>query len=225
MIELVLARYRENLFWLNQGIRRDIRLTVYNKSGVDVPGQISLPNIPGSLENFPYLYHMIHRYDTLEDWTFFAQAYPFDHVRNFREIFNYFPATIGKACLSPAPGVHFFVSEGDKTNQVEGWCYGVDWDKEARDIFSQLFTCVDRLPEKMFFSPGPHFAASRELLHTRTKLFYEKCLEVFLARPIIPGATFQGANHTGEPQPPSAWEWERVWQLIWDPQYTPFVRY
>ena len=225
MIELVLARYKEDISWLNNGIRRDIKVTVYNKSGVEEPGQITLPNIPGSLEDYPYLHHIIENYDKLEDWTWFCQANPFDHVVEFRYVFNTFPASIPRACLSPAPGVHFFVSVGVPPHQVEGMAYGVDWDKEARDIFSQLFTCVDKLPEKLWFSPSPHFAATRELLHTRTRLFYEKCLEVFFARPIFPDATFQGAQHPGPPQPASAWEWERVWDLIWRPEYAEYARY
>ena len=103
--------------------------------------------------------------------------------------------------------------------------YGVDWDKESRIIFDLLFTCVDKLPKELWFACAPQFAASRELLHTRSRLFYEKCLEVFFARPIFPEATFQGAQHPGPPQPASAWEWERVWDLIWRPEYSPYVRY
>ena len=223
MIELVLARYKEDISWLQTGIRRDIKLTIYNKSGKEEPGQITLPNIPGSLEDYPYLHHIITRYDTLEDWTFFAQANPFDHIINFRNIFNAFPASISVAHPPPAMGVHFFVS--CEVHQVEGMSYGVDWDKEARETFAELFTCVDKLPEKLWFSPAPQFAATRELLHTRTKLFYEKCLEVFFARPIFPYATFQGAQHAYGPVPASAWIWERVWDLIWRPEYAPYVRY
>ena len=223
MIELVLARYKEDVSWLNHAIRRDIKVTIYNKSGEDVPGWVSLPNIPGSLEDYPYLHHIITNYDKLADWTFFAQANPFDHIINFREVFNGFPGTIPQAVTNPAPGVHFFSSV--QAHQVEGLAYGVDWDKEAREIFSLLFTCVDKLPDKLWFACAPQFAAARGLLTTRTRKFYEKCLEVFFARPIIPGSSFQGAQHPGPIQPPSAWEWERVWDLIWRPEYAPYVRY
>jgi hypothetical protein len=225
MIELVLARYKEDMTWLSQGIRKDVKVTIYNKDGLDHSDMISLPNIPGSLEDYPYLHHIITNYDKLEDWTFFAQANPFDHIIDFRNVFNYFPGTIPRACLSPAPGVHFFVSLTVPPHQVEGMAYGVDWDKEARATFAELFTCVDKLPEKLWFSPAPQFAACSGLLHTRTRLFYEKCLEVFFARPTFPDATFQGAQHPGPPQPASAWIWERVWDLIWKPEYTPYVRY
>jgi hypothetical protein len=222
-LELVLARYKEPMDWLSDRVRGDAKVTIYNKSGVPVPGWISMENIPGSLEDYPYLHHIITNYDNLADWTFFAQANPFDHLQKFREIFNTFPESIPQAALSPATGVHFFSSV--EPHQVEGFCYGVDWDKEARAIFSQLFTCVDILPEKLWFACAPQFAASRELLHTRTKLFYQKCLEVFFAMPIIPGSAFQGAQHPGPIQPPSAWVWERVWDLIWKPEYAQYVRY
>lgn len=222
-IELVLARYKEPMDWLADRVRSDAKVTVYNKSGVDVPGWISLPNIPGSLEDYPYLHHIITNYDNLADWTFFAQANPFDHLQRFREVFNNLPHSMMEAVTNPAPGVYFFSSV--EPHQVEGFCYGVDWDKEARATFDKLFTCVDKLPEKLWFACAPQFVADRELLRSRTRLFYEKCLEVFFAMPIIEGSAFQGAQHPGPIQPPSAWVWERVWDLIWRPEYAAYARW
>ena len=221
MIELVIARYKEDpmqLAWMNT-LRPDIKITIYNKGGLEVPGEIPLPNV--GLEDHTFLHHIIDRYDSLAEWTFFAQANPFDGCQNAVEVINQFPSSAIWACLTPATGIYFWAS--CEPHRVEGLCYGHVWDRAVWEIFVQLFTCP--APPVMYFSPHPFFVASRKALHTRSKAFYEKCQEILLARPVVPGATFYGDRHPGPPVSAGAWEWERVWDQLWKPEHTLFVKY
>lgn len=84
MVEIVVAKYREDVSWitkLNQG-----HVTVYNKDsdywnvwsnwGTDV---YELVNHPTGREAHTYLFHIIACYETLADTTIFMQGNPFDH--------------------------------------------------------------------------------------------------------------------------------------------------
>ncbi|RYZ90483.1 MAG: DUF3431 domain-containing protein, partial [Proteobacteria bacterium] len=63
MIELVVARYLEDLAWL-RNIPPQIRATVYDKNADSPhPGALQLPNI--GREAHTYLHHIVTRYDEL----------------------------------------------------------------------------------------------------------------------------------------------------------------
>ena len=75
-IEIVVARYNEDLRWINEKIFRNYPVICYNKGvndnfKIDNPNQkiINLPNI-GRCDH-TYLYHIINNYDNLADITFF----------------------------------------------------------------------------------------------------------------------------------------------------------
>ena len=221
MNELVIARYREGaelLGWLGR-LRPGIKITIYNKGGLGVPGEIPLPNV--GLEDHTFLHHIITNYDHLADWTWFAQANPFDGCQNAPEVINIFPVSAVAACLTPVTGVYFFAS--CEPHRVEGLCYEHVWDRAVWEIFVQLFHCP--APPIMYFSPHPFFVASRKALLTRSKAFYEKCQEILLARPIVPGASFYGPSHPGSEVSAGAWEWERFWDQLWKREHTPYVKY
>ena len=136
MIELVIARYKEDpmqLAWMNT-LRPDIKITIYNKGGLEVPGEIPLPNV--GLEDHTFLHHIIDRYDSLAEWTFFAQANPFDGCQNAVEVINHFPSSAIWACLTPATGIYFWAS--CEPHRVEGLCYGHVWDRAVWEICSPV---------------------------------------------------------------------------------------
>ncbi|HEX8832632.1 MAG TPA: DUF3431 domain-containing protein, partial [Abditibacteriaceae bacterium] len=82
-LELVVARYKEDLGWL-RNISQRIRVTVYDKHPDNPhPGAICLPNV--GREAHTYLHHIITRYDTLAPLTVFCQGKPFDHAFDFRK--------------------------------------------------------------------------------------------------------------------------------------------
>ena len=75
MIELVVARYREELNWLRR-VPKSVRVTIYDKSAAPQPGAIALPNV--GREAHTYLHHIVSRYESLSEVTVFCQGKPFD---------------------------------------------------------------------------------------------------------------------------------------------------
>lgn len=83
-VELVVARYNENLSWLKK-VSKKIKITIYNKgkNDIDFPF-ISLPNI--GRESHTYLYHIIKNYDNLSDKTIFCQGDTIFHSPGFLDL-------------------------------------------------------------------------------------------------------------------------------------------
>lgn len=83
-IELVVARYNEDLSWLKK-IPKKIKITIYNKGNenIDFP-YIKLPNI--GRESHTYLYHIIKNYNNLADKTIFSQGDTIFHSPGFLDL-------------------------------------------------------------------------------------------------------------------------------------------
>jgi len=79
--KLVIARYKENLDWVEHMNKSNI--IIYNKSNE----QINIPDVSIiQRENFgreaeTFLYYIITNYDSLPDYVIFVQGHPFDHMR------------------------------------------------------------------------------------------------------------------------------------------------
>jgi hypothetical protein len=89
--KIVIAKYRENVDWINKYFSTDLdRFIIYNK-GYDLNNSkykvIPLKNI--GRESHTYLYHIINNYDRLDDYTIFTQADPFKHSKYFIDIIRY----------------------------------------------------------------------------------------------------------------------------------------
>ena len=78
MIDLVVARYKEDVYWTQSPDFEKFNVIVYDKSGQETP-YTAIPN-PGGNEAHTYLWHMSYHYDTLADYTAFVQGNPFDHI-------------------------------------------------------------------------------------------------------------------------------------------------
>jgi|DEB0MinimDraft_10_1074344.scaffolds.fasta_scaffold07262_3 hypothetical protein len=72
---LVVARYNEDVSWVDQFI--DFDLYVYNKGDHLDRECVSLENI--NRESDTFLHHIINNYDQLTDYIVFCQGNPFDH--------------------------------------------------------------------------------------------------------------------------------------------------
>ena len=95
-IELVVARFEEDLRWIRR-VPVSIRVTIYNKGAspalpADFPLRAGMEVIPlsniGTLGNVgreaeTYLRHLTSRYETLAPRTVFCQGHPFDHAPDF----------------------------------------------------------------------------------------------------------------------------------------------
>src|SRR5688572_16556932 len=81
-LELVVARYNENLNWLRR-VPKEFRVTIYDKSDENLPNAMDLPNV--GREAHTYLWHIVARYDSLAEVTVFCQGRPFDHAYDFHQ--------------------------------------------------------------------------------------------------------------------------------------------
>ena len=173
---LVVARYNENLDWVNHFPKKYI----YNKGNIDtIPDDlkqdvINLPNV--GREAHTYLYHIIENYDNLDDVTIFSQGMYSDHCNmtpeNFREKFSNI--------------------DGYSRNYVDTTCWGHNrrhynfnlqyWKGELKHndlIYGPWF-------EKFFGETFQHspfaygcaiFSVSKNLILKRPKSFYEKLIK------------------------------------------------
>ena len=78
MVEVVVARYKEDISWLKE---INHKIIVYNKGPDCNFPCISLPNIGREAQT--YLFHIIENYNKLPEWTILCQGHPFDHCKNY----------------------------------------------------------------------------------------------------------------------------------------------
>jgi len=195
---VVVARWDEEVSWA-----REYPHVIYDKGGDLTPspfpereGGLNVVRIyenPEGHESHTYLHHIISQYDALDDWTTFAQGWPFDHARNWKREWD----------AEPASGF--------------GWVG--DWMPTA-DRFGQPQHVPNLLPvgeayemifnrpalESYTFVAGAQFTASRELIRSRPRAFYEKV---------------QALGFTEELEKDWGYTLERLWGYMWDEDLTP----
>lgn len=80
-IEMVVARYNENIDWT---LAYNDIVILYNKGSQNIKGLNNIINIPNlGREGHTYLYHIINNYDNLKNKTVFTQGDPFEHNNTF----------------------------------------------------------------------------------------------------------------------------------------------
>ena len=94
-MDIVIARYNEDLDWLKNVTRKDCRIFVYNKGHPLVDPNPTWvveerPNVGREAESF--IYHIMQNYDNMKHcddkrFTMFMQGKPFDHISVSRELF------------------------------------------------------------------------------------------------------------------------------------------
>lgn len=194
-VELVVCRCGEELAW-TRNVPRGLRITVYDKSPWPHrpwPGAIPLPNF--GREAHAWLHHLSERYDSLAEWTVFAQGHPFDHCPDMHQVIR------GLSC-GPAPSEGFwwlgFLWE---TDDARGRPTFVHWTKnpERRELNLESFfreLWGEAAPEKIRYVGGGQFALSREVAYRRPRDFYDR------ARTLA--ANFPDAAHA----------FERTWDRV-----------
>lgn len=172
--ELVVSYYRENLDWVKK--IKDSKVTIYNKSSLDIEDTISLPNI--GREMHTYFHHIVENYNNLSDWVFFTQGNPFDHVREYVEIVNDFPESLNKSKLS-IDDCHFFSNGNDYDKHLKSISNGLPHHDGSLNIDSVWFSLFTSPPPSEYdFVAGCIFCVSKEQILMREKSFYEKCLDI-----------------------------------------------
>lgn len=179
-LELVVARYQEDLAWLRR-VPRSVRVTVYDKGG-GTPGARTLPNL--GRESHTYLHHLVERYDSLADWTVFCQGRPFDHVPDFHRRLRALATG-----MEPEAGFCWWGFAIDCDDR-EGSRVFQPWSKnpEGHPLPMARFWASlwqEPCPEIFPFFPGAHFAVSRAQAQSRPSAFYAQARELSLEGPEI----------------------------------------
>ena len=195
MLELVVCRYGEDLSW-TRNVPRNVAVTVYDKGTAVAPpwpGGHPLPNL--GREAHAWLHHLTERYDSLADWTVFAQGRPFDHAPDLH-------AVIRRWAAGPSPTEDFtwlgFLWE---TDDARGRPTFVHWTKnpERRELDLEGF--FRRLwgipaPEQVRYVGGGQFGLSRAAAHRNSQDFYRRARDL--------AAEFPDAAHA----------FERTWDRV-----------
>ena len=172
--QIVIARYNEDIQHLEK--YKDITI-VYNKGAPNVPcffETISLPNI--GRESHTYLYHIIHNYDHLAEYTFFRQGHIEDH--NVFEMEEYLQEKnfIGNISNLPVQTLNQNIKHYGKFLQdlKRG-----DLKKAPMNPY-QWFSIIGlKLSMHSHFNMvwGANFTVSRDVIRRKPKAFYEYLIQ------------------------------------------------
>lgn len=199
-IELVVARYREDLRWLKR-VPRTVRVTVYDKSGEGAAGHSVLPNV--GREAHTYLHHIVQRYGALAEHTVFVQGRPFDHAPDLHKRLRAW--SDGREAAEPFRWLGFLVDWDD----ARGGRLFRTWSKnpERRPLDMKGFAAVLEEPalgeEPFIFFGGAQFLVARERIVSRPLRFYHRAIKV--------AETFPDAAHC----------FERVWDRVFGVEGIP----
>jgi len=180
-LELVVARYDEDLAWLKR-VPKDFRITIYDK-GDGASGGIPLLN--EGREAHSYLRHLSERYDSLADLTVFVQGHPFDHAPDLHKQLKAYAE--GSESIADFYWLGFLAD----TDDPRGRRLFVPWSKnperkelQLEDFHRELFG--DSGPEAYRFFVGAQFAVTRDVAHRRPREFYEKAADLAMRFPLAP---------------------------------------
>lgn len=173
LVEVVVCRCGEDLGW-TRNLPRSTHLTIYEKtppSSAPWPGSVRLPNL--GREAHAWLHHLVERYDSLADWTVFAQGHPFDHAPDLH------PFVRGLAGGTPPSADFVWLGFLWETDDARGRPTFVHWTKnpdrrelDLEGFFQRLWH--EPAPAQVRYVGGGQFALARAAAHRRPRDFYEK---------------------------------------------------
>lgn len=198
MLELVVARYTEDLSWLRKR-PTNLIVTVYDKSPHASGGGQSIPLLNVGREAHTYLHHIVSRYDSLAEWTIFCQGKPFDHAYDFKKTVREFaadPTTIG-----PFHWLGHLIDTDDDRGERLFRPWSKNEDGRGLDLrgFHRALFGTDG-PEHYTFVLGAQFAIHRDLICQRSLSFYQRAFTV--------STTFPDAAHCFERS------WDRMFGVV-----------
>jgi hypothetical protein len=178
MLQLVVARYCENLNWLGN-IPAEIATVIYDKSTEPWPGSLRLAN--AGREAHTYLHHISSRYEDLAEITVFCQGKPFDHAFDFHQ-------TLRDLAKAPEGAPVFrWLGHSVDTDSSDGqlfqtWSKNPDGEDLALTAFHRALFGEDGPGEYPFYL-GAQFVVRRELVLRRPRSFYERARQLSLEFP------------------------------------------
>jgi len=167
--EIIIARYDEDIGWSDN--YKEFR-TVYNKGAATDYDSISLENI-GHLAD-TILRHIINRYDTLADVTFFTHG-SFNY-RNDQLIKETFPCHRLWSDFIRTDNALVYISRRDLPQAAEK---AYDYTETFGEVYQRFF----KGPYKRDFewACGKIMSVSRSHIQNRSKAFYQKMLDWILS--------------------------------------------
>lgn len=184
-VELVVARYREDVGWL-RNVPRELGVHLYDKGGdldpVAFPRARVVARPNEGVEAETYLHHLADRYDTLAPVTVFAQGHPFDHAHDLHKVLRRLVA--GEEAVADFRWLGFIIDSDDP----RGRRLFVPWSKnrDGRELdlagfYRQLFAA--EAPPWTHFYPGAQFVVTRQAAHRRPREFYARARELAVGWP------------------------------------------
>lgn len=207
---LVIARYNEDISWIDDRILESFEVFVYNKGSnlkfqyLNLINVIEIKNV--GREAHTYLHHIIENYNSLPEKIIFTQAHPDDHV---------FP-DFKSECLDFSNSEDRFKYFSKNILEMEILKDGVEEKGNLNGSFwrnkHSLDSCCVTIPKsivsgienkKWIFGTGAIFGTSRKDILENTKEFYTRCLNIL--------------TESKDPvTSPEAHAFERSWYLIFN---------
>ena len=199
--EIVIAAYDKDLSWV-KSLNDDIKTTIYRKgNNHNNENEIFLELNKGRCVH-TFFNHIVTNYDSLSDYTFFVQDYPFDHWENVIQVVNgnnYDFVNNSQLIIGGYFGYHW------NSITVPSEKGGIMWDlsNSLQHGEGKILSCfsngypqdnnpnidVDRYwrilfegdpPNNYEFIPGGHFGITNEHVKLRSKEFYQKIVDILI---------------------------------------------
>lgn len=184
---IVIARYRENIDWINYIDTNLYDVFIYNK-GTKLPNILNCNII--ELENkgretHTYLYHIINNYENLPEKIIFTQANTSDHVNtnfinqvnNFNicnDKFFYFSKDILN--IQYDSNKNKFFENGILNNKK--WENYHELNSPISKVMKKLFKDFKEEHLKIVFGTGAIYGVNKELILRNDKGFYTSCIDI-----------------------------------------------
>jgi hypothetical protein len=190
MKDLVVARYKEDLDWLNKIDLNVFRPIIYNK-GLPLDIKFNHTNLANvGREAHTYLFHILKYYDNLPEYTIFVQGNPLDHCNDFFD-----------AIKANYDGQIVLLGDTIIGEDIRGW---YEWYEKvpSGSQITYLISVANKIlgketPPKAFFVTGAQFILHRDVIRHRSKEFYQNIFDMFSYDYLLP------------------WHLERIWLYIW----------
>ena len=168
--QLVVSHYEQDLTWVHEASTY-IDMVVYDKSEKD-SNYSKLRNI--GREPHTYMHHIVENYDSLAEWTIFAQDNPFDHVEDWSSILSGNTVVWDALSNFTYKGGYFFSNMGLVHCDQAGLPHHPGL--PIVEVWDRIFNV--ECPTLLEFVPGCHFILHRDLIRTKPRTFYENTKSV-----------------------------------------------
>ncbi len=165
---IVIARYKEDISWINQIDLTKIKVYIYNKGPkiTTLKRNVYYEEIPNlGRESDTYLYHIIKNYNKLEEKIIFTQANFTDHCGSIRKLLDMFNSTLW--------GTHGY----DRHFRLAYWGGNLEREKENLNFGQWMEKYVDKVETNNFrWNVGAIFCVSKNKILSRKIEYYRDTL-------------------------------------------------